>query len=65
MVDVTDGDSLAPHVDHNSAVTSNRDGGGVGQGDVLIVNTVVVGEDLVVWPEVVGGAAVKDGNFVT
>ncbi len=62
MVDIADDNMATLHVDGNSTAVSNGDGGVVGQSDVLVVDTVVLDESLIVRPKVVGGPAVKDGN---
>ena len=64
VVHVVDDDLLASHLDGDSTSACDADLAVVGEGDKLVVDAVVVDEGLVEWPEVVGGATVKDGNWL-
>ena len=60
MLDVTDDDIFAAHVDGNDALS--RDGilAIVGESDVLVVDTMLGDESLVGVPEMVGSSAIED-----
>ena len=64
VVHVPDDDLLAPRFNSDGAATCYADFAVVGEGDVLIVDAVVIDERPVEGSEVVGGAAVEDG-YVT
>ncbi len=63
VVHVADDDAPTPHVDRNGAATGDRHAGVVGQSDVLAIDSMVADEGVVVWPEVVGGTAVENGDL--
>ena len=63
VVHVSDHDPFAPHFDSDGAATRNAYLAVVSKGDVLVEHAVVVNKRPVVGPQVVGGAAVEDGDL--
>ena len=63
VVHAADAALLAPHLNGDGATACNADLAVVGEGDVLVIYTVVIDEGFVEGPVVVGGATVKDGHL--
>ena len=61
MVHVTDEDLLALQLGGDGAPACNADLTVVEEGDVLVIDMVVIDDGLVEGPEVVGGTTIKDG----
>ena len=63
VVHVADDDLLAPHIDGDGATACDEDLDAVGEGDVLVVDAVLVDECLLEGTAVVDGTTVNDGHL--